>query len=50
MLQSKGFVEFANNCCPTYNVDGTKCNYVDNLQNIASMEIDYLEYECGIKF
>ena len=49
MLTSKGFVEFAEKCCPTYYIDGTKCNYIDNLQNIASMEIDYLQYECDIK-
>ena len=48
MLQSKGFVEFAQECCPTYWLDGTKCDPISHLQNVASMEIEYLTYECSL--
>ena len=42
------FVKFCAHTCPTYWLDGTQCSPVDDCINKASMELEYLEYECGL--
>ena len=52
MLQSPGFVEFATqDCCPTFRYpSGEPCSPRENLENIACMELEYLEEYEGISF
>ena len=44
MASVPSFQEFAMNCCPTYWLNGKKCEPVYHIENIACMELERLEY------